>query len=99
MRSRRPPRRTLTPDAIVDAAMAVLDEGGVDSLSMRAVADRLCRGLARKSEGHHARCGRNLNETLHRTTSSRFMSCLCGPTAVSCKHDTGALALRPARPH
>jgi AcrR family transcriptional regulator len=41
MRPRRPPRRTLSPDAIVDAAMAVLDEGGVDKLGMRAVADRL----------------------------------------------------------
>ncbi|WP_270044762.1 TetR/AcrR family transcriptional regulator [Solirubrobacter ginsenosidimutans] len=44
MRSRRPPRRTLNPDAIVEAAMAVLDEGGVDSLNMRAVADRLGTG-------------------------------------------------------
>ena len=30
-RPRAPPRRTLNPDAIVDAAMAVLDEGGVDA--------------------------------------------------------------------
>ena len=44
MRSRRPQRRTLSPDAIVDAALAVLDEGGVDSLNMRAVADRLGTG-------------------------------------------------------
>ena len=44
MRARRPPRRSLNPDAIVDAAMAVLDEGGVDSLNMRAVADRLGTG-------------------------------------------------------
>jgi AcrR family transcriptional regulator len=44
MRARRPPRRTHSPDAIVDAAMAVLDEGGVDSLNMRAVADRLGTG-------------------------------------------------------
>jgi AcrR family transcriptional regulator len=44
MRPRRPPRRTLTPEAIVDAAMAVLDEGGIDSLNMRAVADRLGTG-------------------------------------------------------
>ena len=44
MRSRRPPRRSLNPEAIVDAAMAVLDEGGVDSLNMRAVADRLGTG-------------------------------------------------------
>jgi AcrR family transcriptional regulator len=41
---RRAPRRALSPDAIVDAAMAVLDEGGVDSLNMRAVADRLGTG-------------------------------------------------------
>jgi len=44
MRSRRPQRRTLSPDAIVEAALAVLDEGGVDSLNMRAVADRLGTG-------------------------------------------------------
>src|ERR1700754_2811998 len=44
MRSRRPQRRTLSPDAIVDAAVAVLDAGGVDSLNMRAVADRLGTG-------------------------------------------------------
>jgi AcrR family transcriptional regulator len=44
MRSRRPPRRSLNPAAIVDAAMAVLDEGGVDGLNMRAVADRLGTG-------------------------------------------------------
>src|ERR1700754_2212385 len=46
MRSRRPQRRTLSPDAIVDAAVAVLDAGGVDSLNMRAVADRLGTGPA-----------------------------------------------------
>jgi AcrR family transcriptional regulator len=44
MRPRRPPRRTLSPAAIVEAAMAVLDEGGVDGLNMRAVADRLGTG-------------------------------------------------------
>jgi TetR/AcrR family transcriptional regulator, tetracycline repressor protein len=31
----------LAPEAIIDAAMAVLDEVGLDRLSMRAVADRL----------------------------------------------------------
>jgi AcrR family transcriptional regulator len=47
MRPRKPPRRTLNPDAIVDAAFAVLDEGGgVDALNMRAVADRLSTGPA-----------------------------------------------------
>jgi AcrR family transcriptional regulator len=45
-RRRPPPRRTLSQEAIVDAALAVLDEGGVAGLSMRAVADRLGTGPA-----------------------------------------------------
>jgi AcrR family transcriptional regulator len=45
-RRRPPPRRTLSQEAIVDAALAVLDEGGVAALSMRAVADRLGTGAA-----------------------------------------------------
>jgi len=48
--SRRPkgtPRRTgLSVEAIVDAAIAVLDESGVAGLSMRRVADRLGTGAA-----------------------------------------------------
>jgi len=46
-RPRRPARRGLSAEAIVDAAFAVLDEGGgVDALNMRAVADRLGTGPA-----------------------------------------------------
>jgi AcrR family transcriptional regulator len=47
MRPRKPPRRRLTPEAIVDAAFAVLDEaGGIEGLNMRAVAERLGTGPA-----------------------------------------------------
>jgi AcrR family transcriptional regulator len=47
MRPRRPARRTLSPEAIVDAAMAVLEEsGGIDRLTMRGVADKLGTGPA-----------------------------------------------------
>jgi AcrR family transcriptional regulator len=47
VRGRKPPRRrALTRDAIVDAALAVLDEGGVDGMNMRAVAQRLETGPA-----------------------------------------------------
>jgi AcrR family transcriptional regulator len=46
MRPRRAPRRRLSPEAIIDAAFAVLDEGGVAGLNMRAVADRLGTGPA-----------------------------------------------------
>jgi AcrR family transcriptional regulator len=45
-RRRPPPRRALSQEAIVDAALAVLDERGVSALSMRAVADRLGTGPA-----------------------------------------------------
>jgi AcrR family transcriptional regulator len=45
-RARRPPRRSLTREAVVDAALAVLDEGGVEGLNMRAVAERLGTGPA-----------------------------------------------------
>ena len=46
-RPRKAPRRRLTPEAIVDAAFAVLDEtGGVEALNMRAVAERLGTGPA-----------------------------------------------------
>jgi AcrR family transcriptional regulator len=45
-RPRPAPRRTLSQEAIVDAALAVLDERGVAALSMRAVADRLGTGPA-----------------------------------------------------
>ncbi|MEU4272295.1 TetR/AcrR family transcriptional regulator [Streptomyces sp. NPDC026092] len=38
---RRGPRQGLTVDAVVDAAVALADEGGLDALSMRAVAQRL----------------------------------------------------------
>src|SRR3954447_24295179 len=46
MRPRRQPRRRLTPDAIIDAAFAVLDEGGVAGMNMRAVAEQLGTGPA-----------------------------------------------------
>ena len=39
MRPRKPPRRRLTPEAVVEAAFSVLDEGGVDGMNMRAVAE------------------------------------------------------------
>ncbi|MFE1229891.1 TetR/AcrR family transcriptional regulator [Streptomyces sp. NPDC058745] len=39
--SRRGPRQGLTVDAVVDAAIALADEGGLDALTMRAVAQRL----------------------------------------------------------
>ncbi len=41
---RRRPRPNLSRDAIVAAAVAVLDERGLDGLTMRAVADRLGAG-------------------------------------------------------
>jgi AcrR family transcriptional regulator len=46
VRGRKPRRRALTREAIVDAALAVLDEGGVDGMNMRAVAERLGTGPA-----------------------------------------------------
>jgi AcrR family transcriptional regulator len=46
VRSRKPRRRALTREAVVDAALEVLDEGGVEGMSMRAVADRLGTGAA-----------------------------------------------------
>lgn len=39
-------RRALTREAIVDAALEVLDEGGIDGMNMRAVAERLGTGPA-----------------------------------------------------
>jgi AcrR family transcriptional regulator len=45
-RGRKPRRRALTREAIVDAALALLDEGGVDGMNMRAVAERLGTGPA-----------------------------------------------------
>jgi AcrR family transcriptional regulator len=46
VRGRKPRRRALTREAVVDAALEVLDEGGVDGMSMRAVAERLGTGAA-----------------------------------------------------
>ena len=46
VRGRKPRRRALTREAIVDAALSVLDEGGVDGMNMRAVAERLGTGPA-----------------------------------------------------
>jgi AcrR family transcriptional regulator len=46
---RRPAGRARTPlsrDAIVDAALAIIDAEGIDALSMRAVAERLGTGAA-----------------------------------------------------
>jgi AcrR family transcriptional regulator len=43
---RRPARRALTREAIVDAALALLDEGGIEGLNMRALAERLGTGPA-----------------------------------------------------
>jgi AcrR family transcriptional regulator len=45
-RSAKPRRRSLTREAIVDAALEVLDEGGVAGMNMRAVAERLGTGPA-----------------------------------------------------
>jgi len=45
-RTRKRPRRSLTRDAVVDAAIEVLDEGGIDGMNMRAVAERLGTGPA-----------------------------------------------------
>jgi AcrR family transcriptional regulator len=42
----KPERPALSPDAIVDAALRVLDEHGIDGLSMRRVADALGTGPA-----------------------------------------------------
>jgi AcrR family transcriptional regulator len=44
--ARKPRRRALTREAIVDAALEVLDEGGIDGMNMRAVAERLGTGPA-----------------------------------------------------
>ena len=44
--ARKPRRRALTREAIVDAAIEVLDEGGIDGMNMRAVAERLGTGPA-----------------------------------------------------
>jgi AcrR family transcriptional regulator len=45
-RPRKPRRNALTREAIVDAALHVLDESGVDGMNMRAVAERLGTGPA-----------------------------------------------------
>ena len=45
-RARKRPRRSLTRDAVVDAAIEVLDKGGIDGMNMRAVAERLGTGPA-----------------------------------------------------
>jgi TetR/AcrR family tetracycline transcriptional repressor len=50
-------RGALSRDAIVDAAIEVLDEGGLDALTMRAVAERLGKGamsLYRHVDGREA---------------------------------------------
>ena len=41
--SKRGPKSALSVDAIVDAAIALADEGGIDAVSMRAVGERLGR--------------------------------------------------------
>jgi AcrR family transcriptional regulator len=46
VRARKKPRRSLTREAVVDAAIEVLDEGGIDGMNMRAVAERLGTGPA-----------------------------------------------------
>lgn len=43
-KQRRPPRSTLSRDAIVDAALRVLDRDGFDALTMRALAKELNTG-------------------------------------------------------
>lgn len=51
---RRRPRSSLTREAIIDAAAEILDEQGIDGLTMRAVAERLGAGamsLYRHVEG------------------------------------------------
>jgi AcrR family transcriptional regulator len=45
-RGRKKPRRSLTREAVVDAAIEVLDDGGIDGMNMRAVAERLGTGPA-----------------------------------------------------
>lgn len=45
-RSARPPRIPLTREAIIDAAVRVLDREGLEGLSMRRVADELATGPA-----------------------------------------------------
>ena len=45
-RSEPPPRAPITRDAIVEAALVVLDREGMDGLSMRRVADELGTGAA-----------------------------------------------------
>jgi AcrR family transcriptional regulator len=42
----QPRKQPLTPDAITDAAMAIIDEEGVDALNMRKLAERLGTGAA-----------------------------------------------------
>jgi AcrR family transcriptional regulator len=46
MRPRRTPRRALTRELVVDAALDLLDEGGIAGLNMRALAERLGTGPA-----------------------------------------------------
>src|SRR5687768_15976169 len=41
LRRRRGPRRTLTEDEIMDAALDLLDEGGVNAASVRGIAARV----------------------------------------------------------
>src|SRR5688572_18461439 len=41
--SARGPKAALTVDAIIDAAIAIADEGGIDAVSMRSVGERLGR--------------------------------------------------------
>jgi AcrR family transcriptional regulator len=43
---RKKPRRALTREAVVAAAIEVLDSGGIDGMNMRAVAERLGTGPA-----------------------------------------------------
>lgn len=56
-------KRPLTRDAIVDAALALVDEGGLEALSMRAIGSRL--GVQAMSLYHHVPSKAALLDALH----------------------------------
>jgi AcrR family transcriptional regulator len=60
----------LTVDAIAEAALAVIRSGGVDGLTMRAVADRL--GVRAPSLYHHVRNKSELLDLVARNAFGRF---------------------------
>lgn len=58
----RPPRQQLTTDAVVEAALRVMDAEGLDAVSMRRVAQELDTGAA--SLYQHVRNKRDLHELM-----------------------------------